>query len=106
MKEINIYELIGNADFAENKDIGQEIRVKYVMPQLKIGEEVTLNFDKINKASQSFIHSIISEPIRKYGIDTTLQLIVFKSCNNAVKQIIGIVLEYMQDAINRNLQQD
>ena len=102
MKEILIFEKIGNKDFAENKDVGQKIRIKEIMPQLEIDEEVILNFDKIHRASQSFIHSLISDPIRKYGVDKTLKLITFKSCNNSVKQIIGIVLDYMQDALNRS----
>ncbi len=106
MKEIFIFQRVGEKEFAENKDIGRDIRVKEIMPQLEIGEEVVLNFEKIARASQSFIHSLVSDPIRKYGVNRALELVAFKSCNNAVKQMIGIVLEYMQDALNRNKIED
>lgn len=102
MREIQIFERIGQKVFAENKDIGQEIRVKDIMPQLAIDEEVILNFEHVEKASQSFIHSLVGDPIRVYGVDKTLKLIAFKSCSNAVKQMIGIVVEYMQDALHRH----
>lgn len=101
MKEIFIFEKIGKKEFAENKDIGQEIRLNELIPALEKGEEVILNFENINRASQSFIHSLISDPIRKMGIDKALKLIAFKSCGDEVKGMIGIVLDYIQDAINQ-----
>lgn len=99
MKEIYIYSKIGQKDFAENKDIGKEIRANEIMPELKKNNEVILNFAKIDRASQSFIHSLISNPIREYG-DKALELIVFKECNNKVKEMINIVLGYLQDALD------
>jgi len=102
MKEIEIFERIGKKDFAENKDVGKEIRLKEIMPELENGRVVILNFEKIDRASQSFIHSLISDPIRKYGPNKALDLVLFKSCNERVKSIITIVVEYMQDALNKN----
>jgi hypothetical protein len=99
MIEINIYEKIGNKEFAENKDIGQEIREEEIMPELEKHGKVVLNFDKIDRASQSFIHSLISDPIRQYG-DNVLDIMVFKNCNDKVRGMIKIVLGYLQDAID------
>ncbi len=99
MKEIKIYERIGNKDFAENKDIGKDIRVNEIMPELEKNNQVILNFEGIDRASQSFIHSIVSDPVRQYG-DRALELMLFKSCNNKVKGMIKIVLGYLQDAID------
>lgn len=101
MKNINIFERIGKRDFAENKDIGQDIRLTDIMPGIERGEEIILNFENINRASQSFIHSLISEAIRKYGPDKALKMILFKSCNDRVKAIINIVVDYMQDALDK-----
>jgi len=100
MKEINIYERIGEKDFAENKDIGKRIRIEEIMPELEKNNKVVLNFDKIDRASQSFIHSLISDPIRQYG-DNVLDIMLFKSCNDKVKEMIKIVLGYLQDAIDK-----
>ena len=99
MKEINIYERIGKKDFAENKDIGKDIRIEEIMPELEKNNKVILNFDKIDRATQSFIHSLISDPIRRYG-DHCLELMLFKNCNDKVKAMIKIVLGYLQDAID------
>jgi len=99
MKKIKIFHRIGKRKFAENKDIGQHIRINDIMPQLETGKEIILDFENIDRASQSFIHSLISDAIRKYGADKTLDLVVFKSCNEHVRGIIAIVVEYMQDAM-------
>lgn len=100
MKEINIYEQVGNKDFAENKDIGREIRVNEIMPELEKNNKVILNFDKVDRASQSFVHSLVSDPVRKYG-DQAMELLLFKSCNAKVKGMIKIVLGYLQDALDK-----
>jgi len=99
MKEIDIYERIGKKDFAENKDIGKDIRIEEIMPALEKNNKVILNFDRIDRATQSFIHSLISDPIRRYG-DNSLELMLFKNCNDKVKAMIKIVLGYLQDAID------
>lgn len=100
MKSINIYQRIGEKDFAENKDIGKDIRINEVMPELEKNNKVILDFDKIDRASQSFIHSLVSDPIRKYG-DHALKLLMFKNCGEKVKGMIKIVLSYLQDALDR-----
>jgi len=102
MKEILIFKRIGEKDFAENKDIGQEIRLQDIMPELKEGKEIVLNFENIDRASQSFIHSLISEPIKKYGADKVLGSILFKSCNRKVKTMINLVLDYLPDTLQEN----
>ena len=99
MKEIKIYERIGKKDFAENKDIGKDIRIKEIMPELGKNNKIILNFDRIDRATQSFIHSLISDPIRWYG-DNSLELMLFKNCNDKVETMIKIVLGYLQDAID------
>jgi hypothetical protein len=92
--EIKLYLFIGT--FAENKDIAKDIRVNKIIPSLENGEEVTLDFDKVKSATQSFVHALISDVIRKNGIKI-LDMIYFKNCNDTTKKIIEIVIEYMQD---------
>ncbi len=91
--EIKLYDFVGN--FAENKDTAREIRLNKIAPTLEKEEEVTLNFDKVKSATQSFIHALISDIIRKEGIQV-LDRIYFKNCNDTIKKIIEIVIEYMQ----------
>jgi hypothetical protein len=94
MKKIALFKRTGN--FAENKDLAREIRLKEMIPALDSNEDVTLDFEGIDSATQSFIHALISDIIRKYGAEV-LDKLYFKNCNETVKKIISIVVEYMQE---------
>ncbi len=94
MKEINLFEKVGA--FAENKDTARDIRLQEIIPNLDKGEDVILDFEKVESTTQSFIHALISDIIRKKGIDV-LDKIKFKNCNDTIKKIINIVTDYMQD---------
>lgn len=96
MKTISIFERAGA--FAENKDTARAIRVKEIIPALNSGEEVALDFEKVEGATQSFVHALISDVIRKFGNDV-LDRLCFKSCTPVVKKIIGIVVDYMQEGL-------
>ncbi|HAU39981.1 MAG: hypothetical protein UV80_C0006G0049 [Candidatus Peregrinibacteria bacterium GW2011_GWF2_43_17] len=84
--------------FAENKDVARKIRVEKLIPTLDKNKNIILDFEKIEGATQSFIHALISDLMRKYGIEV-LDKIQFKSCNDTVKGIISIVTDYMQESI-------
>ena len=92
--EIKMIKIVDS--FAENKDIAREIRLTKIIPALEMNEEIVLDFEKIEGITQSFIHALISDVMRKYGVDV-LDRIVFKNCNENVKKIISIVVEYMQE---------
>ncbi|MBU3913415.1 MAG: STAS-like domain-containing protein [Nanoarchaeota archaeon] len=92
--EIKLYEYVGT--FAENKDIAKDIRINKIIPSLENSEEITLDFDKVKSATQSFVHALISDVIRKNGIKI-LDRVYFKNCSDTIKKIIEIVIEYMQD---------
>lgn len=94
MTEITLLPKTGS--FAENKDVARDIRRGEMIPLLEAGEEITLNFEGIDAATQSFIHALISDLFRKYG-SGVLDRIIFKGCNEKVKKIIGIVVDYMQE---------
>lgn len=93
--EIKLKKLVGN--FAENKDLAREIRNKKILPNLNKDKKVILNFEGIKSTTQSFIHALISDVIRKEG-KKSLDKIYFKNCNTTIKKIIKIVTEYMQNS--------
>jgi hypothetical protein len=95
MIHIKLFEQVGS--FAENKDLARDIRLKKIIPALEKGEDVILDFEKIGSATQSFVHALISDLLRKYG-DNALDKISFKSCNETVRKIIIIVIDYMQES--------
>lgn len=96
MKHIILFPNVGA--FAENKDIAREIRMEEIIPAIENNEDVILDFEKVDAATQSFIHALISDVIRKFGSDV-LDHISFKSCNDTVQKIICIVVDYMQEGI-------
>lgn len=83
--------------FAENKDVARDIRIKNITPVLEKNEEITLDFEGVESATQSFVHALISEVIRSFGSEI-LDNIYFKNCNKSVQEIINIVVDYMQAA--------
>lgn len=95
MITINIQDKAGV--FAENKDIAKHLRETILLPALADNDELTLDFAGVEGATQSFIHALISEAIRRYGPEV-LDHIVFKHCNDTIKQIITIVIDYMQES--------
>lgn len=96
MKNIPVLERAGA--FAENKDIAGEIRVKEVIPALNRNENIIFDFKGVDAATQSFIHALLSDVLRKYGIEV-LDRIEFTACNIKVQKMIEIVVEYMQEGM-------
>lgn len=96
MKRIDVFDRAGA--FAENKDVARNIRMQEIIPALEENEEVILDFKRVDAATQSFIHALISDVLRKYG-NNVLDRISFKSCNETIKKIIGIVVDYMQEGL-------
>jgi hypothetical protein len=99
MTQINIFEKAGT--FAENKDIARDIRQRDLMPALERNEKVLLNFEHVDATTQSFIHALISDALRKYGNDA-LENITFHKCNDTIKQIISIVVDYMREGMAKD----
>lgn len=97
MITIKIYERFGS--FAEDKKGAQNIRINQIIPRIESGDDVTLDFTKVDDATQSFIHTLISDIIRKHGIESMDQ-VIFKNCNSKIGDIINIVFEYMQDSLD------
>jgi hypothetical protein len=90
---IALLKIVGQ--FAENKDLGRDVRVQKIEPNLAKGKKIILDFTGIEGATQSFVHSMISQVIRDNGSDV-LESIFFKGCSEPVRAIINIVVDYMQ----------
>ena len=91
-KILRLYKIVGK--FAEDKDKARNIRQEILWPQVKSGQSIILDFDKVEDATQSFVHALLSELIRETRGEV-LDLIYFKNCNETVKKIINIVVDYM-----------
>ena len=96
MKTVRVKKLAG--EFGENKDVAKDIRVKDILPALKEGEEIAIDFDGMTGATQSFIHAMFAEPIRKYP-ESFFSLVICKNCSELVRTVITIVSDYMQESL-------
>jgi len=95
MIAVKLRPLVG--DFAENKDKAREIRLHTLLPALKDNQEITLDFEGVESATQSFIHALISDLIRTFGA-RALDHLYFKNCNETIQKLINIVVEYMLES--------
>lgn len=94
MRSIGIFSRAGA--FAENKDVARDLRLKEIVPALDAGEDVVLDFAGVEAATQSFVHALISDLLRKRG-PGVLDRLEFRSCNETVRKIVAIVADYMQE---------
>ena len=94
---IHLQPVVGS--FAENKEKAKELRVNKIMPTLAQRKKVTFDFKGVDGATQSFIHALISDPIRKYG-DEAYDKLYYKNINEDVKEIVSTVYRYMQESLD------
>jgi hypothetical protein len=83
------------SSFAEDKDVAATIRQMDVKPSVQRGERVRLDFRGVDGATQSFVHAMVSELIRRQG-PGVLDKLEFKGCTATVRSVIEIVVEYSQ----------
>ncbi|MFZ2200145.1 MAG: STAS-like domain-containing protein [Microgenomates group bacterium] len=98
-KIIKMHKVVG--DFAENKDVAKQLRVVEIIPSLSKGDEVILDFSGVSGATQSFIHALISDPIREFK-NTAFDKLAYKNVNDNIREIISIVYRYMQESLEDN----
>ncbi len=97
MNEIKLFPV--TTSFAENKDLARDLRINEIAPALKNGKVVILDFGGVQAVTQSFIHALLSGLFREQGA-VVLDKIKFKNCNENVKKIIEIVVEYLQESVS------
>ncbi len=95
--QIHMREIIklepGVGGFAEDKDQARALRISKLLPALDRGEQVVLDFSEIRYATQSYVHALIGEALRKYD-EEILQRIEFKNCSPQLKSLIELVVDY------------
>lgn len=96
MMTIKLLAITGS--FAENKDTARNLRMSKIIPSLKKGENIVIDFAGVEGTTQSFIHALVSDLMRQNGPEI-LEKISFKNCDESIKKIITIVATYMQESM-------
>jgi DNA-binding transcriptional MerR regulator len=78
---------------AENKDDARRLRETVILPLLERGEQVELDFGRVEVATQSFVHALISEAVRRYS-ESSFDRIKFANCSEEVRETVLTVFEY------------
>ena len=97
MIKVRIFDLVGS--FAEDKDTAAILRKEKILPTLKAGQKLELDFTGVTLTTQSFVHALISEALRQ-NPNTALKLMTFKGCAEGVRGIIETVVQYVYETIN------
>lgn len=92
-EEISIEIEGGPGGFAEDKDAARWIRIERILPALKRSQAIKLDFSSIRYATQSYVHALIGEALKRYGEDA-LERIEFKNCSPAVRSVVELVVDY------------
>lgn len=96
MKKIIVYQEAG--EFAENKDVAKRWREEIILPELAKNKEVEVDFVNVTGVTQSFVHALVAEAIRRYG-DNAFDNLIFLNANGVVREIIRTVYHYMQESL-------
>lgn len=84
--------------FAEDKDVAAVLRTKVIGPSLSRNHKVAIDFDEVTLTTQSFVHALISKPVRDLG-ERSLDLLLFKNCSALVQGLIETVVQYSLEAV-------
>jgi hypothetical protein len=93
MKEVIIKIPSGPDGFMEDKDFARNLRREQIIPALLEGGSVVLDFSEVKYATQSFVHALIGEALRRFG-EETLDHIEFRHCSQQLKSVIELVVDY------------
>lgn len=88
-----IYIRGGINGFVEDKNYAKQLRVGELLPALEKNEAVSLDFSQVQSATQSFIHALLGEALKRYQ-HPLLDRIEFLHCSPQVRTVIEIVVEY------------
>ncbi len=81
--------------FAGDKDAAALLRSEVLLPSLAKSKSVTLDFDGVELATQSFMHALLAQTVREDP--SSLEHIEFKNCNEDIQALIEIVVDYAQE---------
>ena len=81
------------ANHPEDKDRARELRLSAVLPQLEKGGKVVFDFERAKYVTQSFVHALVGEPLKRYGAQV-LDRIEFKNCSAQVRSVVALVVDY------------
>lgn len=84
------------ANLAEDKGKADSLRKEHIGPHLKMGIPLQLDFGGVQIATQSFVHALIAEPLRRFGPERFKGLVHFVRVSSQVRQVLRIVVQHVR----------
>jgi anti-anti-sigma regulatory factor len=78
-------------EFAEDIERAREIREHELIPALRSGRSVVIDFEKVRFATQSFAHALLRDAFKVEG---SLLRMTFVGCTSATQQVVRAVAAY------------
>jgi hypothetical protein len=96
-EQVILIEPVPGTMLAESKDEARRFRTQKILPALERGDSVALDFALVGFATQSYVHALISEAIRRYK-DDIYDRLTFRSCTKEVQEVVLTVFQYTMAA--------
>jgi len=80
---------------AQNKLAAAEMRDQQILPALGLPGEVCIDFRDVRLTTQSYVHALVAEPLRRLGVEGVKKRVRFTGARDQVKQVLKIVLSYV-----------
>lgn len=83
----------GTTGFTDDKDAARTIRTDTLLPALKSGKRIVLDFADVKSSTQSFVHALLGQAVQQYREDA-LKQIEFRNCSPLMRTLIELVVDY------------
>jgi hypothetical protein len=94
MKSVTIILHAGPSGFTDDKDEAKRVRLGEILPALDNPElRVVLDFTHVKSSTQSFVHALLGEALKKHG-ESVLNRIHFHKCTPLMKSLVQLVVDY------------
>jgi len=87
---INIRNYFGR--YAEDKELADRVRDRYLMPAVDQGKGLILDFDEVVSAPHSFLSALIASPIRDLGMSAYKRIKV-RNASPEIRETIDFILD-------------
>lgn len=89
--DIDDAKIINVHEFVEDVEIASKIRESTILPAIKSGETIILDFGKERFVTQSFVHALLKEA---FNVEGSLTRISFINCTKSTEEAIRTVAAY------------
>jgi hypothetical protein len=89
--EVENVHVIRVADFDGDNQVAMALRDREVLPRIRRGESVIVDFEAVRAPAQSFVHALLAEA---FSVPGSLVRLSFRHCSATAKAVLRMVAAY------------